>query len=214
MKDVKDKISGNGLIDHKLGFAVTGKYDFPIVMKQNIYEDDIVLIGFSETGGKNKYDFATVHFFENDEKFDEVWNHPERYIEKLEKYRQVLSPDFSQYIDMPAAMQIFNVFRNRWCAAYWQREGLLVIPTISWSDETSFAYSFDAIEKGASVAVSTVGCAKCKDLFMAGFDEMLSRIEPGVVICYGDVFDAMRKNVKIIEIVYSPNEKLSRIKGR
>jgi hypothetical protein len=113
MNSKEHNIAGNGTIEHKLGFAVIGEYDFPIVMKQNIYVDDIVLIGFSETSSKeSEYDFATVHFFEDDEKFDEVWNQPGRYITKLKKYRQVLSPDFSQYIDMPVATQIFNVFRE------------------------------------------------------------------------------------------------------
>lgn len=44
----------------------------------------------------------------------------------------VFSPDFSMFTDMPKALQIYSVFKNRWCGAYWQNLGLRVIPTISW----------------------------------------------------------------------------------
>jgi len=33
-----------------------------------------------------------VHFFEDDSKFDEVWNKPEQYIQELGKYKQVMTP--------------------------------------------------------------------------------------------------------------------------
>jgi hypothetical protein len=154
-----------------------------------------------------------VHFFEDDEKFDEVWNNPSRYIDKLKQYRQVLSPDFSQYIDMSNAVQIFNVYRNRWCAAYWQQKGLVVIPTISWSDVNSFDYSFDSIEKGSVVAVSTIGCRKQEDAFMDGYREMVKIIEPENVICYGESFSEMPDLAPLIEIEYSANTTVSYEKG-
>jgi hypothetical protein len=159
------RITGKGELQHKGDFASVGLYDFPVVMKQNVFLDGIGLIGFSETKKDElKNNFATVHFFEDDEKFDEVWNNPSHYIKRLAQYRQVCSPDLSQYIDMPNAIQVFNVYRNRWCAAYWQKMGLVVIPTISWSDADSYVFSFDSIEKGSCVAISTLGCKNQKML--------------------------------------------------
>ena len=76
-------------------------------------------------------------------------------IEKLSRYRAVLSPDFSMYLEMAPVMQLYNVFRNRWCGAYWASKGIRVIPTVNWGDESTFDFCFEGIEKGSVVAVST-----------------------------------------------------------
>lgn len=57
--------------------------------------------------------------------------------------------------EMHPLMQLYNTFRNRWCGAYFASEGMRVIPTVSWGDERSFAFCFEGIPKGSTVAVST-----------------------------------------------------------
>ena len=76
-------------------------------------------------------------------------------LEKLDQYYALLSPEFSLYWDMPRALQIYSTFKNRWCGAYWQRQGFIVIPTVFWSSNDSFEFCFDGIERGLVVAVST-----------------------------------------------------------
>lgn len=49
-----------------------------------------------------------------DYKFENIWKKPDEYVEKLKKYKAVLSPDFSMYIEMNKALQLYNTFRNRW----------------------------------------------------------------------------------------------------
>ena len=88
-----------------------------------------------------------VHFFLYDYRFERVWKNPEADIEKLSRYRAVLSPDFSMYLEMAPVMQMYNVFRNRWCGAYWASKGIRVIPTVNWGDESTFDFCFDGIEK-------------------------------------------------------------------
>jgi hypothetical protein len=204
--------SGKGKLTHFGEFASIGEFDLPIVAKQNVSLDEVALLGFSETKPNEKTNnSATVHFFEDDERFDEVWKNPSKYIDRLGQYLQVLSPDFSQFADMPTALQAYNVYRNRWCAAYWQQHGLAVIPTISWSDKRSYRYSFDSIEIGACVAVSTVGCRNNETAFMDGYREMILRIQPTAVLCYGKSFDSMNTLVELIEIEYSPTDGLSHV---
>jgi len=201
-----------GILSSNNEISAMGTYDFPMVIKQNVTLRDLCMLGFSETrASDSKHKNATVHFFEADEKFDEVWNAPPRYILRLSQYRQVLSPDFSQFTDMPKAIQIFNVYRNRWCAAYWQKNGLVVIPTITWSNDDSLEYSFDAVQKGSCVAVSTLGCAGNYSAFMDGYKEMINRLEPMAVICYGKQFDDMQKYTNLIEIEYKANTRVSNI---
>ena len=125
-----------------------------------------------------------VHFFLYDYRFERVWKNPDSNLERLSRYRAVLSPDFSMYLEMAPVMQLYNTFRNRWCGAYWASKGMRVIPTVNWGDESTFDFCFEGIEKGSVVAVSTYMASEHdhrsdqKEWFMAGYNEMLQRIEP------------------------------------
>jgi hypothetical protein len=56
------------------GYKVAGKFDLPVIRKQQIDLDDLKLIRFSNIIKDETKDLdATVHFFEPDECFDEVW---------------------------------------------------------------------------------------------------------------------------------------------
>lgn len=83
----------------------------------------------------SKQNNCGVHFFLDDYQFQRLWNTPDRYIESLQKFSCVLSPDFSLYTDYPTALQIYNHYRKHWIGAYLQLYGIEVIPTICWSDE-------------------------------------------------------------------------------
>src|SRR6185369_1364796 len=76
-----------------------------------------------------------VHFFLNDIRIESVWTHPPQALHYLRKYPVALSPDFSFYPDYPLSLQLWNVYRNRWVAAYWLSQGLTVIPSVGWGDE-------------------------------------------------------------------------------
>lgn len=147
---------------------------------------------------------GTAHFFLDDYRFERCFKNPDSQIEELKKYTGVLSPDFSMYLNYPKALQIWQVYRNRWCAAYWQSLGIKVIPTISWSDETSYEYAFLGVEKNFTVAIATVGVLNDKHaqaLFMQGFEEMIQRLEPKQILIYGNVLQELDgyKNIRWFE---------------
>ena len=186
-------------------FPGKGKLKIPIIPKFQESPgdfDDLLLIGFDKTHleDQNHLD-RMVHFFLYDYRFERVWKNPDNDIEKLSRYRAVLSPDFSMYLKMAPVMQLYNVFRNRWCGAYWASKGLRVIPTVNWGDESTFDFCFEGIEKGSVVAVSTYMASehdnRCdqKEWFMAGYNEMLRRIEPEKIICYNTPFPEMQGNI-------------------
>ena len=191
-------------------FPGKGKLKIPIIPKFQEKPgdfDDLLLIGFDKTHleDQNHLD-RMVHFFLYDYRFERVWKNSDNDIEKLSRYRAVLSPDFSMYLEMAPVMQLYNVFRNRWCGAYWASKGLRVIPTVNWGDESSFDFCFEGIEKGSVVAVSTYMASEhdnhCdqKEWFLAGYNEMLRRIEPEKIICYNTPFPEMQGN--IIDVDY------------
>jgi len=173
-------------------FARRGDYEMPEIKNQPIELDDLTLIRFSETVKNETRDQdATVHFFEPDTRFDEVWRRPDTYLAELGQYAQLMTPDFSMDWSAALPLQILNTFRTRWCGWYWQQHGMTVIPTVSWSDSRSYEFCFSGLPEDSVLAVSTVGCRDQEDRFMAGFAEMCARLNPEVVICYGEPFDAM-----------------------
>ncbi len=168
--------------------------------------DNLLLIGFDKTHLEdNNHLDRMVHFFLYDYRFERVWKNPDNDIEKLSRYRAVLSPDFSMYLEMAPVMQIYNVFRNRWCGAYWASKGLRVIPSVNWGDESTFEFCFQGIEKGSTVAVSTYMASESdhheaqKEWFMAGYNEMLRQIEPERIICYNTPFPEMEGNIVYVD---------------
>lgn len=190
-------------------FPGKGKLKIPVIPKfQEIPGDfdDLLIIGFDKTylEDQNHLD-RMVHFFLYDYRFERVWKNPDSDIEKLARYRAVLSPDFSMYLEMAPVMQLYNLFRNRWCGAYWASKGIRVIPTVNWGDESTFGFCFDGIEKGSVVAVSTYMASEHdnrqnqKEWFMAGYNEMLHRIEPEKIICYNTPFPEMQGNIVYVD---------------
>ena len=106
-----------------------GKYDFPVIRKQNIDIEKIKFLSYSDIKkGDNENKDKTIHFFTYDWKFKKVYSNPEEELEKLGQYFYLLSPDFSIFENMPKALQIESIFKNRWCGAYWQSKHLKVIP--------------------------------------------------------------------------------------
>lgn len=130
-----------------------------------------------------------LHCFVDDYQFMRWWNAPDRYIPKLSEFRAVCSPDFSVYTDMPRAMQIYNHYRRHWLAAYWQLHGLVVYPTVAWSDGNSYEWCFDGEPANSVVAVSSVGVqrdAEAKKLFLRGYEKMMERLTPTLVLFHGE----------------------------
>lgn len=174
-------------------FERSGTFEIPLIHKEQVGLENLALIGYDKlSSGKND---QIVHFFLDDYKFEALWNNPAPRVERLSSFKAVLSPQFSIYSEMPIAIQIHNTFRNRWCGAYLQSKGLKVIPSVVWGEPDTFWFCFDGIEKNSTVAVSTIGVRNEKELFMSGYKELLRRIEPTNIICYGKPFDEMEGNI-------------------
>lgn len=181
-------------------FEKSGKYGMPLIKKQDIDLNKIELLSYlkikpDDEGNKNK----TIHFFTYDWNFETVYEKPEQSLEKLDQYYALLTPEFSTYKDMPLARQIDSVFKNRWCGAFWQKQGKLVIPTISWGSYGCFDFFCDGVEEGAIVAVSTYTREDNKKGFMEGYELMLDKVKPSAIICYGTPFPEMKGNIKAID---------------
>lgn len=173
----------------KAVFESDNKYGIPTIKPQDFTPKDLVMYGQEVRRPKKDTWEKTIHFFLDDYKFEPLWNRPIKTLSMIQKIGSALSPDFSLYLDYPRAIQIYNVYRNRWMGRYWQENGVDVIPTIAWSDEESYDYAFCGVEKHSTVAVGTVGLKQkgAKESFNKGFEEMIRVLEPKKLIVYGEI---------------------------
>jgi hypothetical protein len=146
-------------------------------------------------------DRGAVHFFIDDYRFEAVWNSPERGLERVRRAGAALSPDFSLWRGMPLALQLWQVYRSRWCGAYWQYHGVKVVPTVSWAGPESFGFCFEGLPEGVPVAVSAVGVrdGEGRDLFARGLAELVRRVRPSRLLVYGGVPPWVSPEVPVTE---------------
>ncbi len=148
------------------------------------------LVGYDLTKSSKDYD-SFVHFYLDDQKFDGprgIWNKPYEALERLKKFKGVITPDFSTYQDMPEALKIYNTYRMRAFGHWLGTNGIQVINNVRWGTPESYNYCFEGIPKNSVVAIGTIGCIREKknwDRFSDGLDEMYKRLSPRTIIVYG-----------------------------
>lgn len=165
-----------------------GEYNIPIIKPTRFEKCEF--IGFNYANGCKNPEDKGLHFFLDDYQFIRLWSNPDKYIPMLQKFKYVLSPDFSMFTDFPKALQIYNHYRKHWLAAYMQERGIDVIPTVCWSTQDSFDWCFDGEPTHGCVAVSAIGTQmrkESKEAFIQGYNEMLSRLKPETILFYGKV---------------------------
>lgn len=174
---------------NKCIFPGIGRFGIPQILPEQFDGCD-GFIGFNYAATCKDRVRKGLHFYLDDYQFFRVWNRPDYYLPLLKQFKWVMTPDFSTYVDFPLAIQIYNHYRKHWLGAYFQKQGIKVIPTISWSDKTSYEWCFDGEPIQGIVSVSAVGTQMnnhCKELFLSGFFEMIERLQPTGIIFYGDI---------------------------
>ena len=129
-----------------------------------------------------------VHFYMHDRYFEHMLTATTKYVDLLKRFDGVITPDCTLERGQAPCLQQTNTYFNRAVGYYLQKQGIPVIANIRWSDERSFEYCFLGVPKKAIVCVSTHGCIKSrreKQLFKAGFEEMLRQLEPTEILVHG-----------------------------
>lgn len=186
-------------------FPCEGQYAMPVIQPVSL-DKRISWIPFNAAATDKYRSSHGIHFFIDDYLFERCWKDPIRYCQLLSEFQAVLSPDYSLFTDYPPAVQIYNHYRKHLLAAYWQKQGLTVIPSICWSDESSFDWCFDGEPVGSTVAVSSVGTQKsleARRLFLLGYGEMLERLRPKKILFFGDVPAGCTGNIERYPSYYS-----------
>lgn len=186
------------------------KWQMPVIHKTSFVPDDMIGFKYVKADNNENAEKAGIHCFIDDYQFERLWNRPNEYIELVRPYQCMLSPDFSLYTDMTMPTKIWNVYRSRLIGAYYQAQGIDIIPTVQWAEADTFEFCFKGIEQGGTVAVSTIGVKEdpeCYALWVAGMQEMIKQVKPKTILVYGGALDF---NYGKIKVVYYKNHQLEK----
>ena len=176
----------NRHLAHDMRF--TDENHFPILSAYNPDSLDFDLFSYKDRN-KHKEGRWAIHFFQNDYTFFKaVTERLEVTTSTLINCDVLFAPDFSLYVDGPVFMNMQNVFRSRFAAAYWQLLGLNVIQTASWGDANSFRYCFEGLAEHSVTAVCGIGhdyCLKAKLLWQYAVQRLIEEKSPTKLIVYG-----------------------------
>ena len=127
-----------------------------------------------------KLDEGAYHFFLPSGRFKCVWERPSEAVKSIRRLPTVLSPAFP--LDGPKPQQIMAVYKNRWCGAFWQSQGYIVIPSLSWRGKESYQFAFAGVARGSVVAIT----ARNWQEWPLGFEVMMRSLTPVKVLCFGE----------------------------
>ncbi len=178
------------VLNLRMTFGSSSAFDIP-----DLTPTDFVPQYLAAWNNPRQRDYAAdfsgaLHFFLDDYRFETAWSSPERLLPRVTAVGATLTPDFSLWRDMPRAAQVWNVYRSRWCGAYWQSQGAEVIPTACWGAPDTFDFCFDGIPVGSTVAISAIGIKANeidRQLFRAGVEQLIRRTDPKLLLCYGQL---------------------------
>ena len=187
----------------------------PIIKKPRKIIIPEKLVPFSKIDRVDDPSAFAVCEYENDIEFKDILTRPEEYIEVLKQYQGFITPDCSVYRDMPLAIQITNIYRNRAIGYYFQSQGIYVIPNIRWGDERTYTrkylperVAFMGVQKNSIVAVGSYGQLKDRVnryYFEAGIDAMMETLEPKVVLVYSQMPDEIESKYPKTKFVEYPD---------
>jgi len=138
--------------------------------------------GWGTMARKNKMT-GTYHFYVEDNRFEQIWRNP---IDVANSACYALvEPNFSVYADMPKAVAIWQMFRKRWLARWFQSIGIRVIVDLN------IAHRHDDLR---FIGVPEGWKSYCTRAYSARLDETVIEYEQAVkhagggtilFVCYG-----------------------------
>lgn len=160
---------------------------FPVLEPVHAKITGIRPVPFQDAGREKRPKECIAHFFTDDYRFERIWNNCEKYLDILKNFKYACSPDFSCYSNMPYVMQLWQIYRSRALSHFLSMNGISVIPTATWSGESSFDFCFDGLPQNSTLVVSTNGCftEQGKTCYRRGFEEMCKRLNPYNVLVVG-----------------------------
>ncbi len=169
------------------------------------------IVSFNKAISFKNYN-AAVHFYTYDYEFERLWNQPFKYLNLLRRFKCVIGPDFSQFLNCPRPMRQWNNYRNKFLMAWMQSMGLAIIPNVTWSDPDSYNYCFDGLPQHSIIAINSMGVNKnplCRNLWLRGYRMAIKKLEPVSIIRYGNPIQGELAEIS----VYFENDNLNYLRN-
>lgn len=125
-------------------------------------------------------------FFVDDYKFEHLWTRPEAAVNRFRSagVTTLVMPDFSMDGDQPYIARMFNLYRSRWLARYWQEQGLTVIPSLCWCRQ-SWRWLTTGLPPHNVLALECRPLRGAEDRALKALAVVQSRLQPTLVLLYG-----------------------------
>ena len=138
---------------------------------------------------------GTLGFFTEDDRFEHMWSDKANFLRKLVEgeWDNVVAPDFSTWSSWPIPVRLYNVYRSRWCARYWQEFGIKVIPTLPWGGdpEVNAPFMYETLPLNCPlVAIQcrvTKGDRKAWASFTRSLNVANDCVKPQGILIYGGI---------------------------
>lgn len=159
---------------------------------------------------------GTLSFYTEDWRFDHIFAKPDIYSAKLldEDWAGIIAPDFSTYTKWPYAINLYNVYRSRWCARFWQELNLPVIPTIQFMGNLTENIIIDTLPNKCPVLAMQSRKMKSYDTIVRVSNYIAETKECQILLIYGGkniytkvAADMPTKNPKVIYLPHFISER-------
>lgn len=154
---------------------------------------------------------TVLSFYVDDYRFEQAWDKPDEFAGKIlnRGIPIVVAPNYSVRADDPEALQIWNTYRSRWVARYFQEAGFQVIPDVLSLHPKTHHFAFAGIPKGAPCIARHLhqkADEEWKRIQIEGLRKMVEVLEPQSVLLYVGRFaeeyveKGLPKDMKVITV--------------
>ena len=148
---------------------------------------------FGEGGFDERVTGKILTFYTEDWRFEKVWAESVESLKKIVPLHPAAftAPDFSLYGDDPLVVQMWNIYRARWVARYWQKAGLRLIPSLATStNQDCYDFAYAGLPKHPSLMSMQLrqGGIKSKqqhDSTHKEIAQLIERVAPERLVIYG-----------------------------
>ncbi|MDD5215336.1 MAG: DUF4417 domain-containing protein [Methylococcales bacterium] len=139
------------------------------------------------------------HCYVADWRLEAIWRNELYSLHHVAAPKISIAPDFSVHLDDPVTQAIYQVFRSRCVARFWQENGVFVIPTISWSRPEINEFLFRGLEHCEIVAIRTAG-KNVEREWRESVEQFLSLCRPKLVLQFGTKLGLNAWNCEVLNL--------------
>lgn len=150
------------------------------------------LVVWSSVAVDERVTGKVVGFYADDERFDyAIWTKSASFVEKLDRLKPaaLVVPDFSTAYMEPTAFNIWQTYRARFLARYWQEAGHKIVLNLHVSSPENWEWIFLGLPKRCKSAITQIRTTAGDDVLrqhkLKGIHEWCRRVETETIYIYG-----------------------------